>query len=64
MDSEALGMKIAYRQRNGETEVMTEDRVRYNNKELKILNSCGGVTLPIHVVKKCFSGEVWNVGRD
>jgi len=56
--SEALGMKFAHRVSAGGIEVMTEDKVRYSPQEVLILRRIGGISKPVHLVKKVFEGKI------
>ena len=52
--SESLKMRFAYRG----MEVMTEDKVRYNENETKIIIRHKEIPLSVHIIKKLFDGEI------
>ena len=53
-----LDIRYAYRKNNIGIEVMTEDKVHYNEKEIRLLQKTGGTNKDIHTVKNIFKGVI------
>jgi len=57
--SASLKQKYAFRKTDTGIEIMTEDKVRYNAKELKIISkTIGEITPEVHIAKRIFNGEI------
>lgn len=57
--SEALRMDFAYRLKDGKLETYTEDKVYYNEREVKAIAAHkDGITPQVHIIKKLFKGEI------
>ena len=57
--SSSLKLPYAWRKTDAGIEIMTEDKVRYTAKEVKIISdTIGEITPEVHLVKKVFKGEI------
>lgn len=53
-----LNLMYACRDINNDLEIMYEDKIQYDNDELRILLKIGGTNKKIHMVKKIFDGII------
>ena len=57
--SSSLKLPYAWRKTPQGIEIMTEDKVRYTAKEVKIISdTIGEITQGIHLIKKVFKGTI------